>query len=139
MPWKGAAFSRFNRVKIKKFMIKIKTQKHFSPLQTRSAGRKRYWWRKFSVFKINAALFVFWIIACAAYVAILNDMAVKSYQTKKLNQKLSDLTNGSQDLGISLSDKQSMETISEKIKSLGMVEAGSVKYVAMPAAVMVKK
>jgi cell division protein FtsL len=118
-------------------MIKIK--KHPSSLKLRSAGIKKYWWNKFSIFKINAALLVLWIIAVAAYVAILNDMTVKSYQTKKLNKQLSDLTSGNKDLGLSLSDKQSMETISEKIKSLGMVEAGSVKYVSVPPAVMVKK
>ncbi|MFH1193633.1 MAG: hypothetical protein V1661_01415 [bacterium] len=128
-------------IKIKKHpsSLKLPTSPHGLRGTSQRAGRKKYWWQKFSVFKINAALFVLWIVACAAYVAILNDMAVKSYQTKKLNKQLSELTNGNKDLSLSLSDKQSMETISEKIKSLGMVDAGSVKYVSMPPAVMVKK
>ena len=120
-------------------MIKTKKQKHFFSLKSQRTGRKKHWRQGLSVFKVNAAFLVLWVIACVAYVATMNDMTAKSHQAKKLNKQISELTSGNKDLRLSLSDKQSMETVSEKIKSLGMVEADSVKYVTMPPAAMVRK
>jgi len=101
--------------------------------------RRKYWWQSVSVFKVNVLLLALWILACIVYVATLNDMTVKGYKTKKLQNQLLELTSGNKDLNLSLSDKQSMEMITEKVKALGMVPSNSVKYVTMPSTAVVKK
>jgi len=114
----------------------IKTKRH---TKTQRTGRRKNWWQKLSVFKINVLLLVLWLVACGVYVATLNDITAKGYKTKKIEQQLMDLTSGNQNLNLSLSDKQSMEMVVEKAKSMGMVEAESVKYVNMPFAAVAKK
>lgn len=101
--------------------------------------KTKYWWQRVSIFKTNVGFCILWIVACAAYVAILNNITVSGYKIKKLEKQIAASANGNNNLRLSLSDKQSMGMVMEKAKSLGMVSADSIKYVSMPSAMVAVK
>lgn len=101
--------------------------------------QKKHWLRGFSVFKLNVAFVVLWLVACAAYLAILNDMTANGYKMKKVEGQLMKLEAENKSLSLSLSNKQSMERVMVEMKSLGMTDSGSVTYLEMPSTVVVKR
>lgn len=101
--------------------------------------QKKHWSRGFSVFKLNVAFAVLWLVACAAYLAILNDMTANGYKMKKVENELTQLEDQNKNLSLTLSNKQSMARVMAETKSLGMTDSGAVTYLEMPSTVMVKR
>ncbi len=91
------------------------------------------------IFKLNALLVVFWIVICAAYLAVLNDITVNGYRMKKVEDNLLKLRSENNNLSFDISDKQSIEGVAAKVKDMDMEDAGSVIYLDMPVTAVVKK
>jgi len=101
--------------------------------------QKKHWYRKLPIFRLNLFLAISWLFAIVAYLAILNNIAVNGYKMKKVEDGLSKLESENKNLTLGLSEKQSIEDVMAKVKSLDMVDAGSVTYLEMPSTAMVKK
>lgn len=91
------------------------------------------------VFKLNVVLASLFLISCAAYLAVLNDMAVKGYRLKKIENKVSQVESENKALSLDLAGRQSMEQVLAEARSLGMVDAGSVLYVKGGETAVAKK
>lgn len=91
------------------------------------------------IFKLNAFLAVSWFLAIVAYLAILNNITVNGYKIKKINDEVLKLENENKSLALGLSDKQSIRGVMAKIKTMNMVDAGTVSYLDMPQTAVAKK
>jgi hypothetical protein len=101
--------------------------------------QKKHWLRRLSVLKLNVVFVILWLAVAAGYLAVLNDMTANGYKMKKIESRLAGLGAENKDLGLNLSNKQSMERVMADVKGLGMTDSGSVTYLTMPSTVMVKK
>lgn len=101
--------------------------------------QKKHWLRGLTIFKLNMAFAVLWLVSCAAYLAILNDMTANGYKIKRIENRLAKIEAENKDLNLNLSGKQSIERIIAETKNLGMTDSGSVIYLEMPSTVVVKR
>jgi len=116
-------------------MAKTK-RKLYSPLKFQKIKRKKR--KMMPIFGLNifVAILVFGFIV--GNLVTLNTITVNGYKIKKIETQLLELRDKNQELGLQLSDKQSIESVMAKLGHLNMVESKNIRFIT-PASTAVAK
>lgn len=94
-------------------------------LQTK---RKIFKFGKVNLQVFNITLGVMIVVMGVSYLVQINGLATKGYQIKELEQQIAELKEYNSDLELEALSLQSMESVKDKVASLGLVEVGEMQY-----------
>ncbi len=112
---------------------KTNTKKHNS-LNKQRVFSKLNFKKKLPVFFI--ALFV---LLAGIYLFQANDLVIKGFTIKKLEEKISEIGQDNKNLEIKTTELQSLSSIEEIKKEFNMVKAEKMEYISSAASVAIKK
>ncbi len=79
--------------------------------------------------KMKIVMAIVGLISCAGYLFIINTGAVKGYEIRKVEKKISELQKENKQLQIEEAELNSFYNIKKEVKNLNMVEATEIVYV----------
>lgn len=82
---------------------------------------------------------VFTVAAVFMYVFQVNTVTAKGYAVSEFNKKIKVLEEDNRKLGVSLAQEQSLERLSERVKTLNFVPADHIEYASTGASVLAKR
>lgn len=91
------------------------------------------------VFRLNFLIASLAFLMFVGNLVMINSTIAKSYKTEKIENKFAEIENKNQKLSLELQEGQSMEGVAKKVRELGMVEAGSIKYINITDMAVAKK
>jgi cell division protein FtsL len=85
---------------------------------------------RFGFTKTKVTLIVFALVVCVSYLGIINISAVKGYEIRKIENKISEVRKENKKLQIEVAELSSSYNIKNEIENLNMVEAEDIVYIS---------
>lgn len=79
--------------------------------------------------KMKIAMIIIGLMSCAGYLFSINTGAVKGYEIRKVEKKITELQKENKQLQIEEAELNSFYNIKKEVKNLNMVEATEIVYV----------
>lgn len=90
--------------------------------------RKIFNLSKIDLKSVNIVMGVMIVVLGVGYLVQINGLVTKGYQISELEGQIADLTEQNADLELESLSLQSMDSVKDKVDSLGLVAVGDVEY-----------
>ncbi|TSC95853.1 MAG: Uncharacterized protein Athens101410_299 [Parcubacteria group bacterium Athens1014_10] len=89
--------------------------------------------------KMSAFLFITVFLLAITYLFQINDLAIKGFEIKSLEDKINDIEQKNKNLEMNVTELQSLSNIEKLKKELNMVKAGQVDYISSSVSVTARR
>ncbi|MDD4995572.1 MAG: hypothetical protein PHW53_03865 [Patescibacteria group bacterium] len=93
----------------------------------------------FKITNLNIVAMILVMIMGGFYLVQVNKVTTKGYKIRDLEKKIQAIEDSSRKVELEIAELQSLDSVEERVKTLGMVPVENVRYVKKPGAVAVNR
>jgi len=94
--------------------------------------RRQKWQKLFQMSTLNVIAIALILTMGTLYLVQVNRATTKGYQIRDLEKKIQAIEDSNRKVQLEVAELQSLDSVEERIKELGMVPVSNVKYIKTP-------